>query len=457
MHLETKHYVTARQFSGRLLLATAALTLAGCGVTQRPVVSAINPVGPAGQPQKFAVAISSNPGQQGLVSIVDFSGDTILDTTLIGRDPQYLMLDSSGTMGYTLNGDGTLNSFNISTNLQANQVLQSTLLPGANPLALLVGGLNLYVAQSGRNSVAQLQAVGGGPPAIQQELRTGQGTVYTVGIANAPRAYAIVQGTAGTVGTVAGIEVATNTLSSSIPVGVNPVYGVMTADTRRAFILNKGSNTVSVVNAQSNALDNFSAAPVQAGTIPVGVAPVWADLAPTLSELVVANAGDGIHPGSVTIINIPLCSATTVTSNPTCDPANPVDAVGFGQVLATVPVGINPVMVAVMQDGSRAYVANAGNAATPGVPATPGSISVINLTTNTVTATIPAAASLNPADAVVHGHPGFISVTTGTPTGKAYVTAPDSLDLTIIRTDLDTVSTHLSLQGNGVQVRVTAP
>ena len=55
----------------------------GCGNTYRPVVSAINPVGPAAQPQKFAVAISTTGATApGLVTFVDFSGDTVLKPTL---------------------------------------------------------------------------------------------------------------------------------------------------------------------------------------------------------------------------------------------------------------------------------------------------------------------------------------------------------------------------------------
>jgi hypothetical protein len=37
------------------------------------------------------------------------------------------------------------------------------------------------------------------------------------------------------------------------------------------------------------------------------------------------------------------------------------------------------------------------------------------------------------------------------------VTSLDSTDITIIRTDTDSVQTHLSLQGNGVSVRITQP
>ena len=444
----------ARLASWGVILGVGAVAGAGCGNTYRPVVSSVNPVGPAAQPQKFAVAIATTGATSaGLVNIVDFSGDTTLVTVNVGSNPQYLQLDAGGDTGYTLNGDGTTNSFGITTGLIQSQVLQTTLPTGATPVAILPQGTNLYIAEPGLSSVAQLTQAA--PPAFKQNLPTGAGTVYTVGINAAPRVYALSQPSGGVAGVASAIETTTNTISNSITVGRNPVYGVMTSDARRAFVLNKGDGTLSVINSQTNALDRFTnpTTSTVTSTIPVGTAPVWADFAPTLTELIVANQGNGTTAGSVTIVSIPLCSQTTVTSNPNCDVANPVDAVGFGQVVANIPVGVNPVMVAVLQDGSEAFVANQGNAAA-GIA---GSISVINLSTNTVVATIPAGSSTNAADAIVHGHPTYIAATTGTPTGKVYVVSSDSSDLSVLRTDTNTIQTHLTLQGSGVSVRVSQP
>ncbi len=449
--------------------ALAFLALAGCGATYRPVISAISPVGPAAQPNKYALAVSTNPNANGLVTFVDFAGDTVVNTTALGFNPYYFLVDVNGSFGYTLNCDGTLTTFTVSASLIQSQVLETTLLPnipGTLPAnlpcptaptnSIYSQGGSIYVTELGRSALAQLQ---GQPAAIKQEIPTGANTIYTVGAAQSPRAYAIVQGASTTApGHVAAIETTTQTLSATLPVGNSPIYGVMTADSRRAFVMNKGSNSVSVINSQTNALDTFNVGTTVNSTIPVGVAPVWADFAPTLAEMVVVNQGNGTSPGSLSIISIPLCNAFTVTSNPNCDVANPVDAAGFGTVLATVPVGINPVMVAVLADGSRAYVANAGVLPSAGNPAgIPGSVSVVNLTSNTVTATLPAANSTVPGDALVHGHPNWIAVTNGTPTGKVYVTSGDSADLTVIRTDVDAVTTHVALQGLGVSVRVTAP
>jgi YVTN family beta-propeller protein len=413
-------------------------SILGCGNTYRPVVSAINPVGPAGQPTKYAIAVSSpSTTLPGLVTIVDFAGDTILITANVGVAPYYLVLNSGGNTGYTLNGDSTVNSFGISTTLQTKDVLQTTLLAGAVPNSILPLTTSTYISEPGRNAIAQLT---GSPPALKQELPIDSlyTPVYIAGATAGTRAYAISQAKDGGAGQVAAIDIASNTISSKIPVGTAPIYGVMTADGRRVFVMNKGDGTVTVINSQTNQIDS----PPTGSTNPivVGTQPVWADLSPIRSELVVANAGDGVNPGSVSIINIPLCSVVTLPSNPGCDPNNPVDAVGFGRVLANVPVGVNSLMVAVLQDttNSRAYVLNEHDS----------TVSVVNLTTNSVSSVIPVPAS---------PHPTFIAVTSGTPTGKVYVTSPETNTMTIIRTDTDTVQTTVDLQGRGVQVRVTAP
>src|SRR5581483_5388661 len=91
-----------------LLGCAAALSVlvAGCGNQYRPVVSAINPVGPAGQPAKYAVAISSpSASSPGLLTFVDFSGDTVLTTPQILSNPNYLALAPGGSHGDVIGGD----------------------------------------------------------------------------------------------------------------------------------------------------------------------------------------------------------------------------------------------------------------------------------------------------------------------------------------------------------------
>ena len=270
--------------------------------------------------------------------------------------------------------------------------------------------------------------------------------VYVVGGRNATRLYSLAQSTSGAAGIAQAIETsAGNSISSTITVGRNPVYGVMTVDNRRAFVMNQGDNTVSVINTQTNALDTH------VNSIAVGTRPVWADTAAGLDQLVVLNQGTGTTPGSLSIITVPLCSSAALPTNPNCDPTNPVDAATFGQVVATVPVGINPIMVSVLADYTRAYVANAGDPTLPcasdGVAVagkfTTCTISVVNLTSNTVTATVP-----------ISGHPAWIATAASQPAGKVYVVCKDSQVMTVIKTDTDHVWTTIPLQGYGVSVRM---
>jgi DNA-binding beta-propeller fold protein YncE len=485
-------------------LAACAGAMAGCGNTYRPVLATIGVQGPAGQPTKYAIVVSSpsqtsvpgptvfvgswsagttyainqsvsyqglqyvslkngnlnqNPVSSvgywvqlanGLMTMVDFSGDTVLVTATVGVNPYYLALSPPGTTGYTLNSDKTVTSFDISTQLISSEVLESTLPAGTNPVSLLATNAGAYISDSGVgvNAVDQMSGL---PAALKQELPVPSGYVplYMVGSSGAPRIYEITPATnSSAAGQVLAIEVGANTISATLPVGRGPVYGVMTFDSRRAFILNQTDGTVSVINSQTNALDT----PVS--TIPVGTAPVWADLASGLNELVVANEGNGTSPGSVSIVDISLCSASSLPTNPNCAPANPIDATTFGNVVATVPVGINPIMVSVLSDFTRAYVANAGQANLPcaanGVAvagvSTACTVSVVNLTSNTVTATIP-----------INGHPVYIATSVASPTGKVYVVCNDSQVMTVIKTDTDSVSTTIPLQGYGVSVRMTAP
>jgi YVTN family beta-propeller protein len=423
----------------------AALTagvggLSSCGNSYRPVVATVGIVGPAGQPQKFAIAVSSPaPNANGLLTIVDFAGDTVLVNANLGVNPYYLALNTSGSNGYTLNTDKTVTTFDISTSLISSDVLESTLPAGSNPVSLFATPTATYIADPGVSAVDQL--TGSLPPALKQELPVNSGytPVYVVGAPSSARAYALTRATNGGAGQVQTIEVGTNTVSAALPVGRGPIYGVMSADTRRVFVMNQTDGTVSVINSQTNALDT----PVS--TIPVGVNPVWADLAPGLNELVVANQGDGTTPGSLSIISVPLCSATTLPTNPNCNASNPIDATTFGQVLANVPLGINSFMVTVLADNSRAYIANAGN---PNLPCsqTTCTVSVVNLSTNTVTATIP-----------INGHPTWIASANAAPTGKVYVVCHDSQVMTVIETDTDKVDTTIPLQGYGVSVRMTSP
>jgi YVTN family beta-propeller protein len=109
------------------------------------------------------------------------------------------------------------------------------------------------------------------------------------------------------------------------------------------------------------------------------------------------------------------------------------DSATFGTTF-TIPVGNNPASVTVLNDGSRAYVANQ----------TDQSVTIVNLSSHTVEKTLP-----------VTGYPRNVVSTQNSTYGKVYVASPNSPYMTIIRTDQDIVDTALLLEGDIVDVRVS--
>ncbi|MEO6830006.1 MAG: YncE family protein [Acidobacteriaceae bacterium] len=446
-------------FAGSIL----AFSVLGCGNLYRPVVTSLPPVQPPRQPIKYAIVTScadatdvsapkidqvcNSTRTPGLVSVVNFSGDSLAARINIGTGgPRWTVLSSNGALAYVVDADSTISTFLASSTIQApleNKNVNTSTLPPTpagqpTPNTLLYTNLNLYVSQPGRSSIEVLDVSGSlpGAPGAYLEIPVAPNPVNFVGNNSAQRIYVISQGsasgtcpTSGPNGVVTAIETSTNTPSATIPVGRCPIYGVMSPDDRRTFILNQGGNTITVLDSQQNQIDpNFP------NGITVGDGPVWADILNNSSLLAVANS----RSNTVSLIDI----STDAYGH---------DGPNFGQIVATIPVGNDPYSLSFLQDGSQLFVANRGD----------GTVSAINLTTYKVNQTI--SLPVQPCDPTHQNvgcspvHPISIAATTGVPIGKVYVVSPDTNVLTILRTDDDTIYENLPLTGNGVQVRVSAP
>jgi YVTN family beta-propeller protein len=149
-----------------------------------------------------------------------------------------------------------------------------------------------------------------------------------------------------------------------------------------------------------------------------GLGPVHAAIYQPAGLLVTAN----YDSNTVTVINVGL----DIYGN---------DGPTFGET-HTIPVGKGPVAVTILQDGSRAYVANQ----------TDGTVSVVDLTNFVVKTTIPVYGG---------GHPDVIASVSGIGTGAVFALARDSQYITAIRTDTDQVSANIFLQSFGMDVRST--
>ena len=466
------------------ILAAAAL-LGGCGNNYRPVVTPVATNGPAAQPSSYAVVVSSpSPTSPGIASLIDYSGDSMMAQAPIGIGPLAFTIDEAGATGYTFNSDHTITNFPLVSNLQQKLETVTTLPATAQPVNILATASALWIGDLTGNVV---DLFGGSPQSFKLAIPMAPNSVpaYVTGVPtnSGQREYVIDQNvaasnptgvecnqtpTAEPNGVATPIEIANNTLDAPIPLDPFaattgsqlarcPVYAVQSTDERRLFVLNRGSDTITVINSQNNTLDQCAPFTNQNGqqvtchpilplslnavgalqaaaanpNAPAGIptsppngtagmaataGPVYGEYNAATSTLVVAN----YDAGTVSIIDVSLDQYGN-------------DSPTFGTTY-TVKVGNNPASVTVLFDGSRAYTADQ----------TDGTVTVVNLSSHNVEKT------LN-----VIGHPRTVVSTQNSLYGKVYAGAPDTPYLTILETQHDLEDATILLQGNLVDVRTT--
>lgn len=457
-------------------LALAAL-IGGCGDNYRPVVTPIGTNGPPAQVGSYAIVVSTTgTTTPGVVTIIDYSGDSILTEAPIGPGPTVFTIDEVGATGYTINSDRTLSNFALSTSLQAKNVSESTLPPSAIPVNLMSPSNGLWATDlngdvvdlfngSPQAFVRAIPVATAGNPATMPVLITGPGNnggerEYVVSqsvpdnlpmTCSNPANFASVPAGAATP-----IEISSDTTDPAIPLGKCPVYALQSPDLQRLYVLNRGDDTISVINTRNNTPDTCTPFQNQDGQwitchptiqLPAGSGPVYAEYNTATQKLVVANY-DG---GTVSVINVPLDqygndSNTYTNSNCTTYAACGAVTGGFGTV-TTIKVGNtatpNPASVTVLADGSKAYTANQNDDSGSGN----GTVTVVNLLTYTVEKTL-----------TVVGHPRTVVNTQNSQYSKIYAASPDSPFITIIQsspTVTDLIDTTVLLEGTPIDIRTT--
>ncbi len=444
----------ARLFKVSAALVAAAL-IAGCGANYRPVITPITPSGPAAQPTSYAVVISApSPTSAGVATIIDYAGDTVMAQAPIGPGPSAFTIDQVGATGYTLNSDGTLTNFPISTNLQQKQILYSTVPTSSQIVNLMAPSAGLWAADLNNNAVDIFRS---SPETFQLAVPVATTPVTVVGSPQlaGQREYAISQLTSDPMacntspttqpdGLATPIEISSDATDPPIQLGKCPVYAVQSPNLKRLFVLNRGDDTITVINSQNNTLDDCTPFTSQSGrtvtchpTLPLSLSavqatgitppngtsgmpqiagPVYAEYNAATSQIIVSDY-DG---GTVSVIDVSLDQYGN-------------DSATFGTTY-TIPVGKDPASVTALYDGSRAYTANQAD----------GTVSVVNLVSHTLEKTL-----------TVVGHPRTVVSTQNSLYGKVYVASPDSPYLTILQTTSDLVDTTVLLKGNVVDVRTT--
>jgi YVTN family beta-propeller protein len=237
-------------------------------------------------------------------------------------------------------------------------------------------------------------------------------------------------GTCGSATAVWVIGTASNTVvAGPIVVGCEPTSVAISPNGRHAYVANRLSSTLSVIDTQTNLLTSTVALP--SGSFPAGlvVAPdgryVYITLSNSHALLVVDTASSSVVGTPIAVgcgphgIAITPDGAYVYVTND-CFPGGGVTVVSLStnSAVAAISVGNNPSAAAITPDAKFVYVTNTGER----------SVSVIDAATNSVLGSpIP-----------VDGFPGAIAIA---PNGRqAYVTNEGGNTVSVIETASNTVS-----------------
>jgi YVTN family beta-propeller protein len=261
---------------------------------------------------------------------------------------------------------------------------------------------SVFVAEPGRNAVAQITIA---TLTLQKEIAVGNNPVALAQLPNGQKLYVLNQADS----TVSVIKVADGTILGTIAVGASPVAVVTSSDGRFVFVANEGGNSVSVIDTTNDT--------AVLGTIALGASPGCAGEIPCFSitydpglkRVYTANRASN----TISVIRADQ-AAPTMPTLLTAAPGVDVTAAPCG--------GSSPRQVAVLPDGSRAYLANAGT----------DNVCVFSALSNSFSKSIALPAGAGPT-----------SVAASSDSKKVYTANPGTQNISIIATTSDTVITSL--------------
>ncbi|MBV9181513.1 MAG: YncE family protein [Acidobacteria bacterium] len=323
----------------------------GCGDVFRPIAQPIPLPSPNPAAVHFVAAVSANGGSDnGTVSRIDVSGDSLLSTVPTGLAPVHGALTPNGAKIYVANaGEDT-----VSANLVAGTTPPTTIsLPqlcdsaGCAPSQpVFVGSTDnarMYSANFGNGTISVINTssdVVVGTVAVDPtfaatpEPRPNR-LAQPVALAETPDGTKLYSANRGT-GTVTSISTVDNTVVKVISVGSSPLWVAARADGARMYVLD-ASGAIYVIDTSSDTVLSSSASAATGANF------IFYDK--VLNRLYVTN---------------PLTSKVNIFSAAT-DPPQPLT--GSPVVIAVAPSSscsspLLPTSVNVLGDGTRAYVAS---------------------------------------------------------------------------------------------------
>ena len=337
----------------------------GCGQTFRPIATPVPQ--PGGDPNvlQHAIVVSQNGLSQGSATSVDTTGDTNVGNAIAGVGPVHAGFVSSLRTYIANQVDNTVSRFLTFTPSAGSVTIPMP--AGCNPSFVMSRNTGTaYVACPGSNQVAVMNV------ALDSII-----TAVTVGASpqrlnetfNANKVYSLNSGD-GTLSVIAAVD---NVVTKTITVGGSPTWSEMNQDGSLLFVAN-ASGYVSVIDTVTDALALPPLSPVS--TITVGTNPTFVTFDTNRRRLYVVNNGSNnisvidtiaTSPTFMTVIaTIPVgTNPTSITalrngakayvSNCGSNTVSVIDATSLA-VVKTINTGTCPIWLTSPTDSSRVIV-----------------------------------------------------------------------------------------------------
>ncbi|MDT8068520.1 MAG: YncE family protein [Terriglobia bacterium] len=314
--------------AGLAVLLTVVLLSLGCNDVYRPIVTPI-PL-PGGDPSgaDYVAVLNQNPsGDRDVVSFLDVSGDTNIGNRQVGPGAAWMTWTAGKSAVIVPNS--TLDT-STQTSYATSVVGTASLLSGSDPVyAYSRSGSYMYILNRGTNS-------------------------------DCPSS-----------GSIGVLLTSSNSLQTDICVGPHPTFFTQTPDGQRLIVLDDTLNQAWIINVVSNTIE---------AKLPVGTSPAWAVVSPNSSTAYVVNKGSGdmtvldiandavrnasiaTNGSSPVYIAMDTKRTRVYVSNQGSDSVSVFDISGVTPVQLTAPVsvgsGASPYSIAVLADGSAVFVAD---------------------------------------------------------------------------------------------------
>ena len=380
----------ARLVCGVATAAAFSLSLTGCGDTFRPVVIPNGTPGVDPGTQRTAIVLTQAPATfpgpcatgaaapcPGTMMQINVGGDTNssgfnppgdLANYVVGRGPNWASFGAAVPQVLWMVDRDSDSVNQITPSIGANN---TTALPaGSKPVFLAVvpdptittPGDIVLTANSGTNSVS---IVDGSARTVRTTVPVGANPVAIAGVPAQRKAYVVNEGdgTVSVISTVDGTQV-----HPPITVGSDPVAVVVNAGALVAYVVNRGSGSVTVMDTSSDTVRT---------TLPTAAGSSFAVFDPKLLRVYVTNSTansvsviDASSINGTVLRTVPLPAGATnpvavtalndgtrfYTANSTSNNVTVFDAQSFAP-RTNIAVGTNPVFIASSGDSSRVYVA----------------------------------------------------------------------------------------------------